>query len=288
MPNTWDRLPCDVPIRDLLDRIADQMRHRRVFSAYDLGRQQPKGPNGRGRCRWCGDEVPKGRKCWCGEDCITDYLCVFDTKGARDFVWERDRGICQMCGTDLRPLEMATWHALKHKMQAAMELLAIGRVASGRYAPGASVWRHVAMHWLIRRAQAGGEDHLSCEAVTREGWDAMASRRHELTRSLNVAWVPVWQSVKDARRAAGIRDGEAAWECDHIVPVIEGGGTLGRDNLRVLCTACHKGETAALAARRAAVRPKGQAERRRKRHEARLAARMGQLTLFQNRNERAG
>jgi 5-methylcytosine-specific restriction protein A len=41
------------------------------------------------------------------------------------------------------------------------------------------------------------------------------------------------------------------WQADHIVPVIEGGGECGLDNLRTLCTACHKRATAALAARRA-------------------------------------
>jgi len=41
------------------------------------------------------------------------------------------------------------------------------------------------------------------------------------------------------------------WEVDHAVPVIEGGGSCGLDNLRTLCWRCHKGETRKLAARRA-------------------------------------
>jgi 5-methylcytosine-specific restriction endonuclease McrA len=45
------------------------------------------------------------------------------------------------------------------------------------------------------------------------------------------------------------------WEADHIVPVVEGGpNTLA--NLRTLCLPCHKGETRALAARRAKARRK--------------------------------
>ena len=44
------------------------------------------------------------------------------------------------------------------------------------------------------------------------------------------------------------------YQFDHIVPVVEGGGALGTANLRVLCTGCHKQETRALAARRAALR----------------------------------
>ena len=44
------------------------------------------------------------------------------------------------------------------------------------------------------------------------------------------------------------------WEMDHILPVVEGGGGCGLDNLRTLCLGCHKEATKALAARRAAQR----------------------------------
>jgi 5-methylcytosine-specific restriction endonuclease McrA len=47
------------------------------------------------------------------------------------------------------------------------------------------------------------------------------------------------------------------WEMDHIVPVIEGGGSCGLENLRTLCWACHRKETAALAKRRAEARRAG-------------------------------
>jgi 5-methylcytosine-specific restriction endonuclease McrA len=38
---------------------------------------------------------------------------------------------------------------------------------------------------------------------------------------------------------------------DHRVPVVEGGGSCGLENLRTLCWACHRRETAELAKRRA-------------------------------------
>lgn len=44
------------------------------------------------------------------------------------------------------------------------------------------------------------------------------------------------------------------WEMDHTIPVVEGGGSCGLENLRTLCWACHRAETAALAGRRAAAR----------------------------------
>lgn len=42
------------------------------------------------------------------------------------------------------------------------------------------------------------------------------------------------------------------WEMDHIIPVSEGGGECGLDNLRTLCIPCHRKVTAELRGRLAA------------------------------------
>ena len=47
---------------------------------------------------------------------------------------------------------------------------------------------------------------------------------------------------------------ETLWHADHVVPVIEGGGQCGLDNIRTLCVPCHKIVTAALRQRLAAKR----------------------------------
>lgn len=53
----------------------------------------------------------------------------------------------------------------------------------------------------------------------------------------------------------GIRDPfQRLWHVDHVVPVSEGGGSCGLENLRTLCRWCHHRETAALFRRRAAAR----------------------------------
>jgi len=46
------------------------------------------------------------------------------------------------------------------------------------------------------------------------------------------------------------------WQADHTVPVIEGGGGVHWNELRTLCSACHRKETKALAGRRAEQRKK--------------------------------
>ena len=101
------QLPTDVPIRDLIPQIADWMRQQgsRDPSLYNLGRRQPRGPNGRKRCRWCGAEVPSRRRGWCSQACVDEYVIRTDARLARQEVWERDRGICQLCGVDLTKLE---------------------------------------------------------------------------------------------------------------------------------------------------------------------------------------
>lgn len=54
--------------------------------------------------------------------------------------------------------------------------------------------------------------------------------------------------------AAREAENVARWEADHIVPVSEGGGLCGPENIRTLCLGCHKAESARLAARRAKAR----------------------------------
>ncbi|NDF13379.1 MAG: HNH endonuclease [Proteobacteria bacterium] len=44
------------------------------------------------------------------------------------------------------------------------------------------------------------------------------------------------------------------WQADHIVPVVEGGGGTTVENLRTLCSACHRKVTADLMVRRRAAK----------------------------------
>lgn len=67
----------------------------------------------------------------------------------------------------------------------------------------------------------------------------------------------VWsgEKRKQARNAVqkctGFISEYELWQVDHIQPVSKGGGLCGLENLRTLCTKCHKRETAKLAQKRA-------------------------------------
>lgn len=68
-----------------------------------------------------------------------------------------------------------------------------------------------------------------------------------------VCFVDVFSQSGRTPRSSGSGD---LWQADHIKPVVEGGGECGLENLRTLCTGCHKAATAAL--RKRLVKPRGQ------------------------------
>jgi 5-methylcytosine-specific restriction protein A len=47
-------------------------------------------------------------------------------------------------------------------------------------------------------------------------------------------------NIPKTRKITSGRNGGGLWDADHIVPVKEGGGVCGLDNLRTLCISCHK------------------------------------------------
>lgn len=75
----------------------------------------------------------------------------------------------------------------------------------------------------------------------------------ELARGFEIAI-----EVVEARPIVVFR--RSLWEADHVVPVAEGGGGCGLDNLRTLCIPCHRAATAELAGRRAHRRKKTRAD----------------------------
>lgn len=76
-------------------------------------------------------------------------------------------------------------------------------------------------------------------------------RAHEAARALRLEVILAKAGRSDLiRHARGCR-----LEVDHATPIVEGGGNEPA-NLRALCTACHREETAALASRRARKRPR--------------------------------
>jgi hypothetical protein len=138
-------------------------------------------------------------------------LYANDFRYLRPRVYERDGGLCQICGCD-------------------PEVLKQGVLDASRIAAAAVRFKELGY---------GPDDRAAWKKDVRRVEEARAAAERE-TRALLPAGFP-----EDISRDW--------WECDHIVPRVKGGKDC-MENLRVLCVPCHKGETAALAARLAACR----------------------------------
>jgi 5-methylcytosine-specific restriction endonuclease McrA len=62
-------------------------------------RHTPHRFTGAGQCRWCGVPVSGRRRTWCSDACVRDYQAA-QPAGLRAGAYERDHGVCQLCGRD--------------------------------------------------------------------------------------------------------------------------------------------------------------------------------------------
>jgi 5-methylcytosine-specific restriction endonuclease McrA len=60
----------------------------------------PRGPGGRGLCRWCALEVPPRRFTFCSAYCVHEWKLRTQPAYLREQVFLRDRGVCAGCGVD--------------------------------------------------------------------------------------------------------------------------------------------------------------------------------------------
>lgn len=171
----------------------------------------------RGRCAWCGTtQLPKGRRSWCSQKCVDEYLSRSSSEHIRRKVFERDRGICAICGCDAEK-EFSDWRALRKETARLADRL----IQQSR--------------WNL---ECGGEMRFRDSAIPT--WKETQKFREDLAKK----YAPGnWTSGRSS-----------GWDADHIVPVVEGGGECDLENFRTLCHPCHKQVTAELAARRAAER----------------------------------
>ena len=63
-------------------------------------KRHPRGPNGRGLCRWCSLEVPPRRFTFCSADCVHEWKLRSQPRYLREQIFKRDKGMCAHCGTN--------------------------------------------------------------------------------------------------------------------------------------------------------------------------------------------
>lgn len=180
-----------------------QTLRRHDASGAAVERPTGRGPNGRRRCRWCGNETAPPRRTFCSAACVDEWRIRSSAAYARQRVCERDKGVCALCRVD------TTRQLVDIEQQ------------FGRY---------VSNHGWTR-------------------WLPEPTRMDAFCAALAAVSIPYSRWAERGRRAfRGERVG--LWDVDHIVPVCEGGGSCGLENLRTLCLACHREQTKLLRARR--------------------------------------
>ena len=78
-----------------------------------------RGPNGRGICRQCKVEVPTGRRTFCSAKCVHEWKLRTDPQYVRHRLYDRDHGVCAICGLDTRKLVMKIekeWDRLQKRL----------------------------------------------------------------------------------------------------------------------------------------------------------------------------
>ena len=126
-------------------------------------RVMPKGPNGRNLCRWCSKEVPPRRQTFCSAECVDEWKMRTDVVYIRRKVFERDHGVCAICGLDteaLRKVLLTLWQTDPMAAHANAWIHGFGnafqhvRLRWGRYPRPRSLWE--ADH-IVAVVEDGGE-----------------------------------------------------------------------------------------------------------------------------------
>lgn len=186
----------------------------------------------------CGRTPPKGRATWFSQECVDSWKIANDPGYVRIKLLERDNGVCAECGIDAKEVEK--------KLK-----LANDWINYRRHPPSASQMRHIGFDengrniWKFRFR----EGTSSMGVFLRDKYDHVIRIHRRWTRKAQEA---AKNRLAKMKAMGWTTHRKTAWDADHIIPVVEGGGQCGLENYRTLCHICHKKATKALAARRAA------------------------------------
>lgn len=176
----------------------------------------------------CG-QIPKPpRRTWFSDACVERWRAVNDPSYIRRELKKRDKGICAICGCDSE----AEYRRYIESAKEATRLL----------------------QWLEDREHR--RLYLQRDRLDNDPWKTI---RHLLWPESDKNGKTCYKTLHAERAKELIRLGvvnpgwthgrSTAWDADHIVPVVEGGGLCGLENYRTLCHPCHKRVTAELAGR---------------------------------------
>lgn len=211
-------------------------------------------------CRWCGKELTGRRTSWCSDKCAQEFSIRTSSNSARWAVEQRDKGVCSECGVDVLELQ-AIRDRLRGDSRYYMGL-------PKRYEPFSlfalmdrteALAPLISHRWRKKRQDAAHVVDWARYTEKRRRWLDAIWRSRSDAGMLRQRAREEWEFLASALVERGwtysrVNSGMDLWDMDHIVPVSEGGGACGLENLRTLCLPCHKQHTAELAAKRAEAR----------------------------------
>jgi hypothetical protein len=150
----------------------------------------------------------------------------------RDQVFLRDQGVCALCGIN------TTLLVLPQKGHAYWETK--GEIDSLK----------AAYQEFLKTAPPSG---WNPETLSKS--QDYSSKIFSLVGKLDRILLSEGDAIRKSLIADGwpvhrVKYGKTLWDADHILPVVEGGGNCGLDNIRTLCCICHNAQTKELAGRR--------------------------------------
>lgn len=199
---------------------------RQRYASYEAT-ERLMGPTGRPICLQCGTNECLGRRTsFCSNACSEAYWIRRSGRMLRGATFQRDHGICRQCGLDTVKLERLRDRAL-------------------------------AISWM---------DVLFYNCHQPASWKALTSREREIPRfrdpvireamilaaPLKSRFMRAWEYAANRANipAWARRKRISLWIADHILPVFEGGGECGLENIQTLCVVCSAQKTADEAGRR--------------------------------------
>jgi len=177
----------------------------------------------------CG-QIPKPpRQTWFSSACVDQWREKNDPGYIRQLLKKRDKGICADCGCD----SVAEFMAWKIARKEAWRLFIwLEQREERRLA--LTVPREQVHDWhRIARAAMWPD----CAKDGKESYKKIAAKKEaEILRLMGPHQRQGWTAGRST-----------AWDADHILEVVNGGGLCDLSNYQTLCHPCHKAKTARLA-----------------------------------------
>lgn len=184
----------------------------------------PRDVDGWPLCRYCGERCPSRRRTFCSDACVHEWQIRSSAAYARAAVNQRDGGVCAGCRRETLPL-----------YERARELF--NRLP-------------LSVPFSYSHLPPDHAERLTVAATAAvAAYDAWAEEMR--AQGFGTVKPAAWLRDRTSRTFRAPTEGWF-WQADHIMPVAEGGGLAGLDNLQTLCTPCHQAKTKAQAGRRKA------------------------------------